>query len=275
MAKLFRRTRQKFLRENRFSKYLIYAIGEIALVVIGILVALQINAVHQNRQRAKLEKVLLQQVKFELLETYGDIWTDEANLELGKKSHDAISKYIDEDIPYSDSLCFDFFWINKDEYIYPTNAAYGRIKKEGLDIIQQDSLRIYLQALYEGQFPRLTKHNAPTPDIAAVFNEYYLNNFKPNTDLTLEFDFQLPNDTVGSRIYSDIHYHYPKMDQQIGRLYTIGYTPLDFDALKNDPKFHLLLKQTYRFRNTKLIHYSSAKFIIQDVIRLIDQELEQ
>ena len=43
MIKFFRKIRQKLLSENKFSRYLIYAIGEIILVVIGILIALQIN----------------------------------------------------------------------------------------------------------------------------------------------------------------------------------------------------------------------------------------
>jgi len=43
MIKFFRKIRQKLLTENKFSKYLKYAIGEILLVVIGILIALQVN----------------------------------------------------------------------------------------------------------------------------------------------------------------------------------------------------------------------------------------
>ena len=43
MIKLFRKIRQKTLTENKFGKYLTYAIGEIILVVIGILIALSIN----------------------------------------------------------------------------------------------------------------------------------------------------------------------------------------------------------------------------------------
>ena len=43
MIKFFRSIRQKLLTENKFSKYLFYAIGEIVLVVIGILIALSIN----------------------------------------------------------------------------------------------------------------------------------------------------------------------------------------------------------------------------------------
>ncbi len=50
MIKFFRRIRQKLLSENKFSKYLIYAIGEIILVVIGILIALQINNWNEDRK---------------------------------------------------------------------------------------------------------------------------------------------------------------------------------------------------------------------------------
>jgi hypothetical protein len=43
MLKFFRRIRRKLLDEGSLRKYLVYAIGEITLVVIGILIALQIN----------------------------------------------------------------------------------------------------------------------------------------------------------------------------------------------------------------------------------------
>lgn len=56
MIKFFRKIRQKILVENKFSKYLAYAFGEILLVVLGILIALQVNTWNQNRQRSELEK---------------------------------------------------------------------------------------------------------------------------------------------------------------------------------------------------------------------------
>jgi len=43
MIKFFRKTRQNLLMDNKTSKYFKYAIGEILLVVIGILIALSIN----------------------------------------------------------------------------------------------------------------------------------------------------------------------------------------------------------------------------------------
>jgi len=59
MIKLFRKIRQKLLTENKFSKYLLYAIGEIVLVVIGILIALSINNWNLDQQDRKIEKANL------------------------------------------------------------------------------------------------------------------------------------------------------------------------------------------------------------------------
>lgn len=59
MIKFFRKIRQRLLSENKFSKYLIYAIGEIVLVVIGILIALQINNWNQRHSdKAKFMTLL-------------------------------------------------------------------------------------------------------------------------------------------------------------------------------------------------------------------------
>ena len=49
MIHIFRRIRQKMLTENKFSRYLLYALGEIFLVIIGILIALQINNWNDKR----------------------------------------------------------------------------------------------------------------------------------------------------------------------------------------------------------------------------------
>ncbi len=43
MIKFFRRIRKRLLSQNKLTKYLIYALGEVVLVVIGILISLQIN----------------------------------------------------------------------------------------------------------------------------------------------------------------------------------------------------------------------------------------
>lgn len=78
MIKFFRKIRHQLLSENKFSKYLLYAFGEIILVVIGILIALQVNNWNQNRLNNQKEIEILTGTKEELkslikrLEFYAD-----------------------------------------------------------------------------------------------------------------------------------------------------------------------------------------------------------
>lgn len=69
VIKFFRKIRQNLIMENKTSKYFKYALGEIVLVVIGILIALQINNWNQNRISKQLEtkyyERLLEDVKEE------------------------------------------------------------------------------------------------------------------------------------------------------------------------------------------------------------------
>ncbi|WP_162919882.1 DUF6090 family protein [Hanstruepera ponticola] len=55
MIKFFRKIRERLLTENKFDKYLLYAIGEIILVVFGFLIALQINNWNEERKTENLE----------------------------------------------------------------------------------------------------------------------------------------------------------------------------------------------------------------------------
>jgi hypothetical protein len=57
MIKFFRSIRSKRLSENKFGKYLAYSFGEVILVVVGILIALQINNWNENRINAEQERV--------------------------------------------------------------------------------------------------------------------------------------------------------------------------------------------------------------------------
>jgi hypothetical protein len=62
MIKFFRRIRQQLLTENKFSKYLLYAIGEIVLVVIGILIALQINNWNELKKNNATTKLIFEEI---------------------------------------------------------------------------------------------------------------------------------------------------------------------------------------------------------------------
>ena len=73
MIKFFRKIRQKTLTENKFGKYLTYAIGEIVLVVIGILIALQINSWNQSKKDRLEEYSILTRLESNLQEDLNKI----------------------------------------------------------------------------------------------------------------------------------------------------------------------------------------------------------
>jgi len=85
MIKFFRKIRQKTLTENKFSKYLLYAIGEIVLVVIGILIALQLNNAKENWHREKLRQELLIELRSSMMQD---------TVTLNREKNDLKSAYI-------------------------------------------------------------------------------------------------------------------------------------------------------------------------------------
>jgi len=89
MIKFFRKIRQKLLSENKFSKYLIYAIGEIVLVMVGILLALQVNNWNEGKKdKAEAIKILEKlQAEFETNKTELD-----ASIHYHQQQHEAAVK---------------------------------------------------------------------------------------------------------------------------------------------------------------------------------------
>jgi len=84
MIKFFRQIRQRMIRENRVSKYLLYAIGEIILVIIGILFALEINT--WNTERIALKESedfsvrLLNEVRANIVATDKEILREKSQI---------------------------------------------------------------------------------------------------------------------------------------------------------------------------------------------------
>ena len=72
MIQFFRKIRRVLLNENKFTKYLLYAMGEISLVVIGILLALQINSWNEQQKRVKLAREYLINISYDLKKDTSD-----------------------------------------------------------------------------------------------------------------------------------------------------------------------------------------------------------
>jgi hypothetical protein len=134
MIKFFRKIRQRLLTENKFSKYLLYAIGEIVLVVIGILIALQINNWNAEQKIKKEEIVILNNLLESLysakeqsdIEIFNENQLKESLLvALGKNSNK--SKLGINTL--SDSLFYHILW--NSNTALPVLNSYSDIKNTG------------------------------------------------------------------------------------------------------------------------------------------------
>lgn len=150
MIKFFRRIRQKLLNDGNLKKYLIYAIGEMFLVVVGILIALQINNWNEGRKRSDTEVQLLQNMKqaieYDIERTKFFVEGNERVV----RSCKAILDAFDNDLPYNDSLSLHFEQANQWWKVLISKHAYENAKFYGLDFIKNDSTRNQLSSLYEG-----------------------------------------------------------------------------------------------------------------------------
>ncbi|WP_036382572.1 DUF6090 family protein [Muricauda sp. MAR_2010_75] len=147
MLKLFRKVRKQLIAEKKFSNYLLYAIGEIFLVVIGILIALAIDNANDNRIKREKEQVYLKGLKEEFE-------TSKIKLEeligYNKDSYEAaitIVDLMDKQEPPSEEKLSELFVtaFAYDIFFNPNNSLLNEMINSGsLKDISNDTLRIQL-----------------------------------------------------------------------------------------------------------------------------------
>lgn len=155
MIKFFRKIRYDLMGKNKTDKYLKYAVGEIILVVVGILIALQINNWNNDNYLHKLEKKYLTEIKNNLKSDLPDIQYNIDFNEIRLKSNEIVLRYLNKEISYSDSLKFHFANLIFTTRTLPNTSAYENLKSRGLEIITNDSLRQNITSLYSFSYYNL------------------------------------------------------------------------------------------------------------------------
>ena len=142
------------ISENKFSKYLIYAIGEVLLVVIGILIALQVN--NWNNESANRDKEI--NLLTEMIRNL-NLNINQFSNEIEKQKSiiqniDVVMSQIKNNTPYHDSLgakYTSFAWTEEFNF---ANSAFETLKTTGLDLITSDALRENIINLFNVKYFR-------------------------------------------------------------------------------------------------------------------------
>ncbi len=264
MLPVFRKIRRQLLTRNAFSRYLLYAIGEILLVVIGILLALRVNN-YNEAQKIKTQKdAMLRQVADDLRRNIGDLRRDKALHLLGLQSNMRVMKHLEGGLPYDPQLAFDFYYLKKDEYTNPPTTGYENLKSLGLDNVDDPQIQNLLKSIYEYLYPRLSKEFQLYPDMDAYFSDYYLDHFEPLSDTDLTHSMILASDTIPFPVTQTFE------GVQITR--HVGFVPLDYAALTRDPRFRSMLRESLDYRLYKLSRYGNVLLLTENVLQLIEKE---
>jgi len=152
MLRFFRNIRQRLLTDNKFSKYLLYAVGEILLIVIGILLAVQIDSWQRKKERAEQESYYLTRMQAELESNVRIAKELEGFKRFQKKNALLVQNFLDERLPI-DSVNQDFFlalehltWLYKRNF---QKDVWEELKSTGnIDLISNRELRTHISYIY-------------------------------------------------------------------------------------------------------------------------------
>ncbi|MFC3879578.1 DUF6090 family protein [Algoriphagus namhaensis] len=155
-----------------------YAIGEILLVTIGILIALSVNTWNTSRQNLATEIEILEELKKGLIQ-------DKTVLEGALKNYrrdsihlhrlDSLLKFPNQE--YSEDLNTLFGKVYGIRFNRLNSAFYEDLKSAGLQIIQNKDLRLRIVNLFETNYKILQGHLDNEQNINQVTRPYYLANF--------------------------------------------------------------------------------------------------
>ncbi|HSR61035.1 MAG TPA: DUF6090 family protein [Robiginitalea sp.] len=149
MLKYLRQFRQRLLAKNQTGKYLLYAGGEIILVVIGILIALQINNWNEERLAREQESIYYCKIKEDLEldrnSLVGILEDNHKRTEIGKKLLLKLHQ-----TPKDKSVIMDdYLSAVRSNVFYPNNSAITDITSSGkLWLLQDGKLKEQILRYY-------------------------------------------------------------------------------------------------------------------------------
>ncbi len=262
MIKFFRKIRKKLAAENKPMKYLRYAIGEILLVVVGILIALQINNWNENRKERLTEIKYLKNLRYDLQNDSTDL-IEFISIRLGQTNaaqklltHAKLNQF--DDVYKLDSLyvTLAMWW----EYV-PNNNTFEELRSSGnLQLLKNDTIRNLLLDLNKENEQLISSRNHMRREF-----EHYL--YDQRADLINFLDVSDPN-----KVNSILDWYYPNKEDVAKNSIKLQKA---FRRLLNNSKFINGLALTAG--NTKWIveeHYKSMQKDVNKLIKLIDHDLK-
>ena len=147
MLFLLRQIRRKLLTNNKVTTYLLYAIGEIFLVVVGILIAVQIDDWNANRINQSKERAILKNLQHEFTKNLSSLDSVKAHHQSIQRSIAKVMDLIGEPASELEQYNLDsllYLTLDYTEYIPSESVVSELIASGKMDLISSDTLRMLL-----------------------------------------------------------------------------------------------------------------------------------
>ncbi|MFZ9045610.1 MAG: DUF6090 family protein [Cyclobacteriaceae bacterium] len=247
------------LKEKRYKEYFVSAIGEMILIIIGILVAFQIDNWNEYRKERKSERLILLEIHDNLKYDLMDFESNINHLQNLRKSSKSLLKVLNDDTPYNDSLGYFFSYLKAFPHFSCKTNGYSLLQSKGAEIILNDTLRNYITALYEDHYKYILTLEKERIDYHSTL---LANAMKPYNGI-----HSLPIDAL------------PKSLEMKGSVKTLldlgfGLDIRNYDLLKKDEDFKSMLKDVELWSSVVLFLHTSIKNNIAHLIIRLELELE-
>ena len=187
MIRLFRKIRHKLLSENKYSIYILYATGEIVLVMVGILLALQIDNWSGYRQERKNEIAILADIAKNIEVNLQALNRDIEHHLSNNRSSDIIISAIEYRQEYSDTMDNHFHRARiANNNLFISRSGYEAYKNAGFYIILNKQIKDEILNLFEVTYPLLLKQFSRVNNIHQDFDNHNVQNFILDGDNNLK-----------------------------------------------------------------------------------------
>lgn len=180
MPTLFRKIREALLSQNRFTKYLLYAIGEIVLVVLGILIALQVNNWNNKQKDTARLNHLIKKLKVQTSKNIENLSFSISSLEYSIKYSENHIGIIGSMIESESSAKLDtLIYVNSiDHYLnLDLNVITESRENDDLSLIKNDSLRKTIYDLVSFNEIVVERERITNEDLNMLFVPYLNKNY--------------------------------------------------------------------------------------------------
>jgi len=236
MFKFFKGIRRRLLKEGKLKNYLLYAFGEIILVVLGILIALQINKWNIGRVEKKEEIAILKGIKEDILRDTIDMNYNMGVYKYSIKMDSTLLNNLTEIKQYDSEITWSLFaYYTNGLNLILHQSYFEEAKSRGLKIISNSELRKEISRLYEFHYISLLKSENENDGLLMDSYDQYLKDNKLIQALPSQDDFGLflPKDKY-QQLVNDEHFHFLlKLKLEIsGAMLNSKYNPVHQRALE-------------------------------------------